>query len=326
MSDIKIFVSNRIDLRSEQIDNPLYVPMRCGAVFDPANVTGLAGDDTGDNISDKRMSFSELTVQYWAWKNADADYLGLCHYRRYLSFADRRFPADRYNMVHVPYLLPEEKKRFGLLDSGRMAETIRQYDAVTSWAADVKTLPVFNGSRASTVREWWEAPTDRYLPAGYLELMLKLIEKHSPAYLSSAREYLDGSAFRGNNCFVLKRELFCALCEFEFPILFELEQIRLQDAKNAAYSRVCGYIAEILYGIFFHRLEHMTDCRILKRQLVYFRDASEISGPAELRRRRMRSWAVRLVRPVSTALFPVGSGRREAIKKWGRRLKRQARR
>ena len=32
--DIKIFVSHRIDLDSETIDNPLYIPVRCGAVYD----------------------------------------------------------------------------------------------------------------------------------------------------------------------------------------------------------------------------------------------------------------------------------------------------
>ena len=32
--DIKIFVSNRIDLDSEQIDNSLFIPVRCGAVVD----------------------------------------------------------------------------------------------------------------------------------------------------------------------------------------------------------------------------------------------------------------------------------------------------
>ena len=50
MSDIKIFVSHRIDLNSEIIQNPLYIPVRCGAVFDEKQITvsnapglGIAG-------------------------------------------------------------------------------------------------------------------------------------------------------------------------------------------------------------------------------------------------------------------------------------------
>ena len=35
--DVKIFVSRRIDIDSVLVDNPLYVPVRCGAVFDKEN-------------------------------------------------------------------------------------------------------------------------------------------------------------------------------------------------------------------------------------------------------------------------------------------------
>ena len=92
--DIKIFVSHRIDLDSEIIDNPLFIPVRCGAVYDKRENITMLGDNTGDNISEKRNSFCELTVQYWAWKNIKADYYGLCHYRRYFSFADERFGVN----------------------------------------------------------------------------------------------------------------------------------------------------------------------------------------------------------------------------------------
>ena len=57
MNSIQIYVSHRIDINSELVDNPLYIPMRCGAVFDQENPMEIAGDDTGDNISERRMSF-----------------------------------------------------------------------------------------------------------------------------------------------------------------------------------------------------------------------------------------------------------------------------
>ena len=60
--NIQIFVSHRIDLNAELIDNPLYVPVRCGAVYDRREKVSILGDDTGDNISEKRLSFCEFTV------------------------------------------------------------------------------------------------------------------------------------------------------------------------------------------------------------------------------------------------------------------------
>ena len=39
-------------------------------------------DNDGNTISDKNRQFCELTVLYWLWKNCDADWIGLEHYRR----------------------------------------------------------------------------------------------------------------------------------------------------------------------------------------------------------------------------------------------------
>ena len=81
--DIKIFISRRIDVDSVHVDNKFYVPVRCGAVYDKNQNSPYLGDNIGGNVSEKRFPYSELTVQYWAWKNTTADYYGLCHYRRY---------------------------------------------------------------------------------------------------------------------------------------------------------------------------------------------------------------------------------------------------
>ena len=61
----------------------LYLPVQVGA--EGKKDLGYTRDNTGDNISAKNPLFCELTGLYWAWKNLDADYIGLVHYRRYLT-------------------------------------------------------------------------------------------------------------------------------------------------------------------------------------------------------------------------------------------------
>ena len=58
--------------------DPSYLPLHVGAAG-KADL-GFTRDDTGPNISGKNPHFCELTGLYWAWKNLDADYIGLVHY------------------------------------------------------------------------------------------------------------------------------------------------------------------------------------------------------------------------------------------------------
>ena len=63
-------------------EDSVYLPLHVGAEGKPD--LGYTKDNTGENISAKNPNFCELTGLYWAWKNLEADYVGLVHYRRYL--------------------------------------------------------------------------------------------------------------------------------------------------------------------------------------------------------------------------------------------------
>lgn len=191
MSTIKIFVSCRIDLKSEPIDNPLYVPVRCGAVFDADNDRRIIGDDTGDNISIKRTSFCEFTVQYWAWKNAEADYYGLCHYRRFLSFSDKKYRTNLHNMAQCLMITAHNKKKFLLENDRHMREVIEKHDLVLSEYAEVTRIPTPLGNK-SNVLQMWHGLDNVFFPSSAIDIMFELIEKLAPQYLNSAKEYFNG--------------------------------------------------------------------------------------------------------------------------------------
>lgn len=72
----------------------LYTPIQAGAAIHPP--LGLMRDDTGENISAKNGSYCELTVLYWMAHNVDADWYGLCHYRRYFSLRRTGCPQSAF--------------------------------------------------------------------------------------------------------------------------------------------------------------------------------------------------------------------------------------
>ena len=72
-------------------EGKIYYPLQVG----PAKETfkGYLRDNTGDNIADRNQNYSELTAQYWAAHNRQADVKGLVHYRRLFSDGGSHFFA-----------------------------------------------------------------------------------------------------------------------------------------------------------------------------------------------------------------------------------------
>lgn len=282
---IKIFVSHRTDLISETIENPLYVNVRCGAVYDKENRSGFLGDDTGNNISEKKYQYSELTVQYWAWKNVDVDYYGLCHYRRYLNFSDKTFETDELDQIECDWLTSENAEKFGLLDQEAMTNEISNYDVIVNSAYDVQKISIPDwGSKKSVMqlleyatsnsRVWHKKPL---FPKGTFQIILDLVRKFSPEYYEDCYAYLNGRYLRGYNCFVMKKDLYNKFCSFEFNILSHLEEELDSKYFPESMARNCGYMGEILYGTFIHYLIRQNKYKVKELKTIFFKHTDKIN-------------------------------------------------
>ena len=64
-------------------EDEMYIPLQVGT--EGKKSLYYEKDNMGDNISFKNPFFCELTGLYWAWKNLNADYIGLSHYRRHFT-------------------------------------------------------------------------------------------------------------------------------------------------------------------------------------------------------------------------------------------------
>ena len=85
--DIKILVATHKAYWMPEDD--VYLPLHVGR--EGKQDLGFVGDNIGDNISLKNPNFCELTGLYWAWKNLQCDYIGLCHYVDVIKSSSARF-------------------------------------------------------------------------------------------------------------------------------------------------------------------------------------------------------------------------------------------
>lgn len=262
--DIKIFVSHRIDMDSQTIDNPLLIPVRCGAVYDNRENVAMLGDDTGENISEKRNSYCELTVQYWAWKNIKADYYGLCHYRRYLNYSRHHYQQDPYYNVLEDVIDNDTIRMYGL-EEDVMQNVIPKYDLILPEAVDLTKLP----EKYKSVQDHWERSPQ--LHKKDLQIMMNVLHKMHPEFYDTACKYIKGEKAYFCLICVMKRELFEEYCEWLFPLLSEIEkEIDTSDYTVEEY-RVVGHLAERLAGIFFVYLqETRPNLRVKELEIVLF--------------------------------------------------------
>ena len=265
MNDIKIFVSQSMDRVHETINHSLYVPVRCGAVFDPRKNTTMLGDHTGENISEKWMSYGDLTVLYWAWKNVEADFYGFCNYQRYFAFPLEKQPEDRFGNINCEYLDEKNIDRLGLKATDRIHQEISPYEIIVAVPFDVH-----NGDkRFKNLFQHYDFIRGK--PTDDLERVLHIIDSQSPDYSDHARNYLNGHDLYSYNLFIMNRELFSEYCAWMFHILEEFEKHIDRKHDSIEECRSIYEVGELLLGVFYTHLmctKPKLKTKVLQRVLI----------------------------------------------------------
>lgn len=95
----------------ETVSNSKYeTDIQAGAALTFERIAELT-DDTGDSISGMNRRYSELTAMYWAWKNLDCEYIGLCHYRRKFGLTDEDIGRLLKEDIDIAILEPIELEK-----------------------------------------------------------------------------------------------------------------------------------------------------------------------------------------------------------------------
>jgi len=263
LSSIKIFIS--CNSKSYVPHHPLLIPIQTGAALTDERFPGMLYDNTGINISDKNDSYCELTAQYWAWHNVDADYFGFMHNRRYLSFSDRRLPEDKKGRVCMDIIDDSALTTLGY-DPEHMRRIIEAYDIITVDMLDLRKEIPFPAS-PNVYNQYKNAYQHNISD---LDLALQILTEKYPDYQSAVKEYMASDKAYFYNIFIMSRPYFQDYCAWLFEILEEFE--RRTDLINCPVyeKRKTAFIAERLFGIYLTHLKKSSSPRIRHCQHSFF--------------------------------------------------------
>ena len=249
--------------------NSLMLPVQVGSANASKRMEGMMHDDEGENISQKNPQYCELTAQYWAWKNVDADYYGLCHYRRFLCFRDVDTTRNLRGQIESAAITPFSLKHYGLEDELEMRTIIEANDIVCGPLQDVGKLYTPRGNQPTALRHWI-AHNRALIMTEDLERMLEILDTVSPEVGAAAREYLGKKQFLGFNCFVMRKELFQQMCAIEFEVLEKLESKVDLTHYNQQLARIYGFMGEIICSSYIYWIEKHKQHKVCHLPLVYF--------------------------------------------------------
>lgn len=226
--------------------------------------TWAAQDDSGNNISELNPMYCELTTQWWAWKNVNADYYGFCHYRRYFNFSNKNYLENAFGEVMDDFIDWSSSERYGLNDEN-ITRAVEGWDVITSPISDVRRMP----GDFRTLREHYsDAPK---LNVSDLDRMMAILKEVHPEYSQDVDLFINGHAACFCNMFIMKAQLFNDYCEWLFPLLdlFMNEWDTSLLSKEAL--RTPGHLAERLLNIYLiHRKRIHPNLRWKQLQCVHF--------------------------------------------------------
>lgn len=252
----------------------VFLPIHVGS-NGKESISGYQRDDCGENISTRNFTFCEMSGQYWAWKNLDADYVGQCHYRRYFCFDDIKHEANDHAQIEEDCLSDFSINQYHIADEERIFKALDGVDLVRAPYWNVKGVPTLCGPKKS-VRDHMvayglitDSETDR---------LLEICKELRPDFYDDVLSYLNGHMYLGYNCFIMKRDLFNRLCDFEFSILLKFDDEYDYSHKTTTHKRICGYLGEILYSAFVAHVSK-EGIKVVERPMVFFDSTPKLPDP-----------------------------------------------
>lgn len=304
MKEIKILVS--CHKKSYLLDLPLISSIQVGTVLAQTRFEADYYDNDGEKqISNKNKQYCEMTAQYWAYQNLEADYYGFFHYRRYLTF-HKVYPVDRKGRLlkkaRHPYeeiaSIKDDLNRFGFHEQ-TMRNIIEQYDILTVLREKMNVTVYQQYCQFHNKKE--------------IDLLVETVIKMYPEYQSAMQEYLNSKELYFMNMYIMKKEYFYEYAAFVFSVLGEIEKKLKTEEYSESELRVFGFLAERLFGIYYIQKRRKKQIRCGELMYLIFGD----TDPIEKVRPYFKKDAVSIVMASNNRFVPYLSVAIQSIKDTG---------
>lgn len=273
---IKILISYHKE--SEIIKSEIMTPIQVGAKSSNIDLKVLR-DDEGRNISDKNDKYCELTAQYWAWKNLDADYYGFMHYRRHFVFEESAHRLDPRAFLWYDRIDDSYKKDIGLNDV-KIRRCVENVDIILPIVEDTSSWgAVSNEVQFSTLDN---------LHAVDFDIVCKTAIELYPDYYEAVQEFRTNHYAYWYNMFIMRKELFLNYSEWLFRILEASEKKINFTSYNQQETRTLAFMAERLFSIYLIKLfksRPELKVKFLKMTFVYHTDKNSYENVENLEKK-----------------------------------------
>lgn len=203
-------------------EDNVYLPLHVGA--EGKEALGYTPDNTGDNISGKNATYCELTGLYWAWKNLHADYVGLCHYRRY--FGHLVLQNDNLGIKKRKIFIKED------------------YENILSRFDIILSRRILFGRHATVEAQYSQNHYRKDLCT-----LRQVLQDLYPADIIAFDRVMKKHGLHCYNMFVMRKADFDEYCQWLFSILFESEKRIDISGYDLYQKRVFGFLAERLLDV-----------------------------------------------------------------------------
>lgn len=271
MTDIKIFVTYKE--KHKVLKSDIITPIQTGRAIADEVFEDMIGDDTGDNISIRNPKYSELSAQYWVWKNYDKignpDYVGFMHYRRHFIFNDKPYYTTSLGTVEFDALTDEYIKQLNLYNSKEIKKQTKGYDIIIGNKIDCRQ---FNFLPSPTPREAFRWNED--LNVADYDKMNSIIKEKYPEYENTIEQIENGYTQYWYNMFIMKKKYFFEYSNFWYSIISELEKQIDTDMYGENATRILGYLSERILGIFVMHKMFLNKLKIKELRLSYLKNVN----------------------------------------------------